>query len=117
MKKELFNFDLLFSNSGGDIDFIEQMMFLFIENTPLQVQRIKQGLADKSYDEIRFASHKLLSSVEILKAESLIGLVREIEKLAFEKQNFIVIASKTGLLEKNLTIVIQEMKQLDFRNL
>jgi HPt (histidine-containing phosphotransfer) domain-containing protein len=117
MPNQLYNFDLLIANSGGDIEFIEKMIQLFIEKTPFQVHRINQGLLTKNHDEIKAASHKLLSSVEILKAESLISLLREIEKLAIEKEDFKKISTKTKQLEKNINVLIKELEQLDFQSL
>lgn len=117
MPNQLYNFDLLIANSAGDIEFIEKMIHLFIEKTPLQMLRINQGLLTNNHDEIKAASHKLLSSVEILKAESLISLVREIEKLAIEKQDIKKISTKSKLLEKNLTALLKELEQVDFQSL
>ncbi|MBV6445759.1 MAG: hypothetical protein IFNCLDLE_02044 [Ignavibacteriaceae bacterium] len=76
--------DYLDELTGGDEEIMEEMLKLFLENTPVSLKNLGELCTQKNYEELKKAAHKFkptLSYVGILELE---GVVPEIEKLAGE---------------------------------
>ncbi|MGZ3883849.1 MAG: Hpt domain-containing protein [Bacteroidia bacterium] len=72
------NLDYLYDLSKGDTEFIREMIGIFLSENPSEISRLEKGIAEKNYDVIRHASHKLRSTLPF------VGLDRLIEKETIE---------------------------------
>lgn len=76
------NLDYLKSLSGGNSEFEESMMKLYLNLTPNELNKISVGLENKDFETIKNGAHKLISSVGILGIVEIKKRLVEIEKLA-----------------------------------
>jgi PAS domain S-box-containing protein len=63
-------------------DLIMQMISLFLDQTPVLIKTMKQGMTDKDWGSISFAAHKMIPSFSIM------GINSEFESMAREIQEY-----------------------------
>ena len=94
-------FDLGFLNkiSGGDKEFIVEMINTFKELAPDYINKSKQYLKDENYDALSREAHKFLPGVSFLGIKYLEGDIALIEDYAKHKEN---IDKLEGLLSSSI---------------
>lgn len=110
MKNNLYNLELIQLMADGDKAFVEKMVSLFIELTPALLNRLKSGIEIHDYKEIKLASHKMISSIDMMGIETLKPLIRSIEKMASEKVDIAEIRLFADSLENTLLKVIAQLQ-------
>ncbi|HEY1055771.1 MAG TPA: ATP-binding protein [Emticicia sp.] len=74
--------------SGGDPAFVSEVLELFIRDTPVKLQKIKESLEKQDYAAIKFSAHTMKSSANLLKIKNgLFTLLDKIEELGRNKSN------------------------------
>ncbi|MBP7542513.1 MAG: PAS domain S-box protein [Ignavibacteriaceae bacterium] len=68
--------------TGGDEELIDEMMKLFLENTPDALENLKNLHDTKNWEEIKKAAHKFKPTLSYMGIKELDGVVPEIEKMA-----------------------------------
>lgn len=76
------NLTYLENFSGGDKDFIRQMIELFFKQVAEELNNIRQQAIKMDLQEVMKTAHKLKSSVSLLGAERMALLLKQIEQLA-----------------------------------
>lgn len=80
--------DLSFLREMSDDDaFIKEFVTLFLQNIPVSVTDLEEGLRDKDYEKIRMAAHKMKPSLNYVGLKNTYEIVAKIEKFAKEKSN------------------------------
>lgn len=74
--------DYLRELSGGDRDFIAEILEMFISEAPQAMMQSSQYLEQKNYELLRITVHKLKSSVQVVGGNHLTGLISDIEAYA-----------------------------------
>lgn len=70
----------LLNFSGGDKNFMRQMIELFFKQVPAELNSISQHAGIP--ENVKSTAHKLKSSVSLVGAESMVVLLKQMEKLA-----------------------------------
>lgn len=96
--------------SDGDKVFVEKMVSLFMELTPELLNRLKQGLENMDYKEIKLTSHKMISSIDMMGIDSLKQTVRSLETMATQKADIAEIKLSADFLEKTLLTVMDQIR-------
>lgn len=112
MEPKLYNLEQIELMAEGNKEFVMTMVNMFIDLTPDLVGKIKKGLVDNNYDEIKAQAHKLKPSIDMMGIESVRNEIREIEKLALEKADVYTLNSKIIYLENTLNKVLEQLKSL-----
>nr|WP_255749402.1 ATP-binding protein [Pontibacter liquoris] len=68
--------------SGGNTDFIKEMIGLFLKQLPPELEHMKQAALKIDFPAVKEVAHKLKSSVSIVGAESMLVRLKQIEALA-----------------------------------
>jgi HPt (histidine-containing phosphotransfer) domain-containing protein len=77
------NLDYLYELAKGDMGFVQEMIDVFITDTPAEVESLGDRIKDRNYAEIRQIAHKLRSTIPYVGLDANIGdEVSEIEELA-----------------------------------
>ncbi|MBF9254526.1 CHASE3 domain-containing protein [Pontibacter sp. 172403-2] len=71
--------------SGGDSNFVKEMIILFLKQAPRELEKMKQAAMINNLPEVKEIAHKLKSSVSLIGAESMLTRLKQIEELV--KQN------------------------------
>jgi HPt (histidine-containing phosphotransfer) domain-containing protein len=109
MKNKLYNLELIQLMANGDKTFVEKMVSLFIELTPALLNRLKLGIEIQDYKEIKLASHKMISSIDMMGIETLKPVIRSLEKMAIEKADISEIRLSVDFLEHTLEKVFDQL--------
>lgn len=89
-------FDLALLEQMDDENFIIQIIEIFLLDTPADLAIMEHAFKDGDLDTVCKTAHKLKSSTGMLQANSLFGMLGNIEKL-----------SKTGITSSQLTELVQ----------
>ena len=81
-EKKLYNLEKLNAFSRGDNSFIRKMARLFIDQTPVSLQKIRESLSSGDYETIKTIAHRIRPSIENMGILSVVDDIRTIEQLA-----------------------------------
>ncbi len=82
----LYDLSTLESSSGGNTAFVKKMIQLFVDETPGSIEKIKKGLVQQDYAQIRSAAHKIKPSFQILNIIELKEDIKQLELMASTPQ-------------------------------
>ena len=105
-------FDLSYLNeiSGGDEEFIKEMIETFLEETPKDLEDIKTHLASENWSELGKTAHKMKSSIKMFGYGSVKDQAFYIEQCGKKNENIDTLPSKTQEFISSLESVIAELK-------
>ena len=111
--EKLFDLSLIEAISGGDKDFIRQMIDLFIETVPANVQEMNDCLARENWDGVNKVAHKLKSILDSMGINSVKQDVRTLEMLAKNRQDLSQLPALAGKVTATVqTCVLQLEKEM-----
>lgn len=96
---------------GDDDVVMDKMIDIFLENSPIMLSKIQEGLAEGNYEQISFHAHKLKSSIDNFSITQLTDDIRLIEKYAKEKSSLEDLPTLIQNLISVLEIVTAEIKR------
>lgn len=77
----LINWTAALDAAGDDADLLEELVGVFLEESPMLMQQIQEGLAVSDSPLVRRASHTLKGSLRIFEASGGVDLAFQLEKL------------------------------------
>lgn len=78
--------DYLSGLSKGDVQFIKEMIRIFLEENPREVRLLEEGLRERDFNKIYLAAHKLRSTLPFVGIDRLIEKdICEVEELSVSK--------------------------------
>lgn len=89
--------------------FLKNIFNIFIKTTPEMVEAMKQALHEKDYDAVQAAAHKLKSSIDSFRIESIKNTIRNIEQHAANKTDLDQIPLWIELAEEKLKLVNENL--------
>lgn len=111
MEEKLYNLSSLEAISGGNKEFVDKMVSLFLTMTPGLLDKLKNGIEKKDYFEVRSAAHKMIPSINMMEIKTIVNVVRDIERLAAENADFSEIIKSVSFLESTLNNVLTDLSQ------
>ena len=90
--------DYLRELSGGDHNFITEILTMFIKEAPQSVEQSLHFLRERNFDMLRITVHKLKSSVQVVGGNHLAPLIQEIETASRE-------STKPDILHRMLSVL------------
>lgn len=116
MSSENYNLIKIKAFIGDDDMVMDKMIGIFLENSPIILSKILEGLESKDYDQVSFYAHKLKSSIDNFSIHQLTDEIRLIEKYAKEKSSLEDLPTLVNKLKIILDDVMKEIKH-DFKKL
>ena len=110
MDTKLYKLEYLNSISGGDIEFVHDMIKTFVTNSPLEIRSIREKAADKNWLKTGEETHRFASSLLLLGLDNLHQLATDIENKVHQNQNIELVPSLLEQLELNCNLVITQLK-------
>lgn len=114
MPKENYTLTKIKAFIGDNEMVIDKMIDIFLENSPIMLSKIMEGLETKDYDQVSFQAHKLKSSIDNFSIHQLTDEIRLIEKYAKEKSSLEDLPGLVNKLKIVLEAVMKEIKH-DFK--
>jgi HPt (histidine-containing phosphotransfer) domain-containing protein len=103
--------DLSFLREMSDDDsFIKEFVGLFLQNMPISVADLEEGLKEKDYEKIRMAAHKMKPSLNYVGLKNTYEVVAKIEKFSKEKTNLDDLPSMIKQVSDECNIACMELE-------
>ncbi|MHA3788020.1 Hpt domain-containing protein [Flavobacterium hauense] len=61
-----YNLSKVYAISDNDVEFAKQIVVLFLEEVPVEITNIKDGLEEKDYQKVYHAAHKIKPTLDLL---------------------------------------------------
>lgn len=61
-----YNLSKVYAISDNDVEFAKQIVVLFLEEVPVEITNIKEGLKEKDYNKVYHAAHKIKPTLDLL---------------------------------------------------
>lgn len=109
-----YNLTYLKEISGGDEDFILDMIQTFVSNAPSDIAHLKKLAAKGDWNELGENAHKFAPGLQFMGIVSLRPVINQIEDFSFARKNLAEIPGLLQKLESECQMVSEELKQ-DFK--
>jgi HPt (histidine-containing phosphotransfer) domain-containing protein len=90
------NWDTALEVTGGDSELLDELVRVFLEEGPMQIQKIHHGLETLDSSLVRRMSHTLKGSLRIFEASRGVELAFQLEKLGQQDE----LSRAAGLLDE-----------------
>lgn len=109
--EDLYSLKKLTKIANGNEAFVEKMVQVFINETPLNISLFEQFQAEDDVMKIGQLAHKLKPSVDMFQIHSLSNVVREVEKMAkIDNPNKRALFNKAQFIIDQLQYVLNDLK-------
>ncbi len=107
----LFDLTAIMSMVNGDEKFIEEFIQTFLKRIPTALEEMNEAWDAKRGEDTYLLAHKLKSSIDLVRINSLKDDIRYIEKHAQDTNKFQEVDEKIKIVNEVLHQVFQEMKE------
>ena len=112
---KLYDLSLIIQMSRGNKDFLNKIILVFIEQTPVAVKQIIAAWEAKDFETIKRVAHKIKTNLDNFGIDELKPLIRSIESLADEGLATHELEEKIYKLEKVVNLVIGGLTKEKFQ--
>ncbi|MEX0813114.1 MAG: Hpt domain-containing protein [Chitinophagales bacterium] len=102
------NLNFLKEMSGGDSQFVIEILEIFISDAPLTLKSINSELAHSDIESVKISVHKLKSSIKVLGVDALAELAQQLENEAGKGKVSKDFKLKITKLEKCIEALVKE---------
>ncbi len=107
----LFDLHKIQELSRGDQVFIQKMVHIFVEHTPVTAQEMKEALLEKNYLKISKLAHRLKPSIANMGIQKLVNVLRELEVASkSETIDHLTIEHLVHHTNSIIELVVQQLK-------
>ncbi|MBT8305838.1 MAG: Hpt domain-containing protein [Maribacter sp.] len=107
----IYNLDKINEMAGGDEDFINSVISVFLEEVPQDLEGLENALAQQNYEQVYQLAHKIKPNVDLLGMEQTRAIALQIETLGKNEANMSEIRDIFPTLKKDVYQVISELKK------
>ena len=107
----LYNLNVLHNSSGGNDEFVLEMVGVFVKQTISTIEKIDAALEANNFPEISRLIHKIRPSTGNMGVLSIQSKMKTLEKIAKETQNKQKITAIYRLVKKTLQHVISQLQK------
>ena len=109
--EKMYDLEYLNEISGGDKEFINDMINTFVETTPITLAEIKQLADEGKWKELYSVVHRFAPSLQFLGALDMENLVNKVENDAMNQENTDEIPTHIIKIEHFCKRVINSLKE------
>ncbi len=102
--------------AGGDEDFINDMISLFVTQTGDSVKNLKASLAEPDWDKIGKIAHKIVPTFQYMGMPKVSEELRRIEELARAEKNLKELSELIERIEKFYQLAVAELKNFELKS-
>ncbi len=106
----IYSLDKINEMADGDQDFINSVISVFLEEVPLDLERLEDALEKEDYEQVYQLAHKIKPNVDLLGMEQTRAAALEIETLGKNEANMAEIKKVFPSLKKDIFQVVSELK-------
>jgi HPt (histidine-containing phosphotransfer) domain-containing protein len=101
MSEKLYSLDFVKEMAGGNKEFIQTLLQLFVDTVPDSITKINEHYEKGNFDSMAKEAHKLKSTINTVQVPSFIEKIKEME-----------IEAKTGQKTTRLEVLIHEFNDI-----
>lgn len=101
----------LYRVSGGDNQFVDEMLGLFVKTTHEGIKKLEQHLKNKDWIGLADAAHKMAPPCRHLGMVSLYKNLKEIEKIGFETMDFEKAKQLVETVQQQVKVITSKIEQ------
>lgn len=113
-EESLYSLEKLNQISRGNKAFIKKIVNIFISETEKTVKIFNQAFVDQDFEEIKKVAHKMKPVIDQLSISILQEEIRELEKLAIQKEDGLRIESIIQNYSKIMNLVAKDLQKKTF---
>jgi CheY-like chemotaxis protein len=107
-----YNLSKLIALSRGDKEFVNDMIDIFLAETPATLEAIKYALLEKDYKTVARTAHRIKPSIDSMGISQLAGVASSIELTAkAEDVDHAELAEKIRFLAGTLSAILKKLKE------
>lgn len=95
---------------GANSEFVKEMIDLFIEDTPKELRKIENAIADIDFDAIKRVAHKMKTSVSFMGLNQIVPLLKDMEIKSTTNLDLNGIKVNFAVVTQTCTKAITELK-------
>jgi len=96
--------------SNGSNKFINQMITIFLKETPVAIDNVEKYLNTSNWDALRAAVHKIKPSFSFMGIKELEEVINSVERYSETKTNLDQIPAMISKIKSVLKMAIQELE-------
>lgn len=108
---KLYNLDELYEMSGNDKEFVEEMVFTFLNKNKEYLEELNNAFEIENWKQVKFFAHKMKPSILLFKIEHLKKTVLDLNEYAGNEIFLEKIPSLIGQLNSELSSVFASLNQ------
>ena len=106
------NLSYLNRMSGGNKDFVREMIRLFLKQAPQELEKLQHALSGKELPKAKEVVHKMKSSAAMVGAEDMVAELKDMETLVVAGAANIALSEAFSRLEQHFSEVRQELEPM-----
>ncbi|MDC6351898.1 Hpt domain-containing protein [Zeaxanthinibacter sp. PT1] len=107
----IYNLDKINEMAEGDEDFVLSVISVFLEEVPVDLEALEQGISSRDHHLVYQMAHKIKPNVDLLGMEQTRATALEIETLGKNEANMDEIEKRFPTLKTDVLQVISELKK------
>ena len=108
---ELYDLKMIENISGGDPAFIRQMVKLFLDNMPVNINTLRAALENKDWEMMWKTAHKMKSTIDSLNINELRQDIRAIEYAGKTLEGLVAVPMQVQKVEQVLQLCLDDLQQ------
>ncbi|HVW95317.1 MAG TPA: PAS domain S-box protein [Mucilaginibacter sp.] len=108
--EKLYDLSSLKAISKGNEMFVQKMVNIFCEQTPMMLDEMGKALAESNWEKLARTAHQIKPSIDNLHINSLTQLIRDVESSAKEVTATEDLPEKLDILKQTITLVISKLR-------
>lgn len=106
-----YNLAKVYEISSNDGDFAQKIVELFLQEVPVEIKKIKQGIKDKDFKKAYAAAHKIKPSLDLLGMDLAYDEINQIMNWATLEGKKKEIKENFKLLKEQIELSSKEIKK------
>lgn len=106
-----YNLSKVYAISDNDVDFAKQIVVLFIEEVPLEMKNIRQGLKEKNHNKVYHAAHKIKPTLDLMGMDLAYEDVASVETWSRSEGKKKEIKEVVKSLKEHISKTVKELKK------
>jgi len=107
---QLFDLAYLEHLASGDNEFLDSLIDIFVTNTPIAIDDIKEAFNRKDYETIHRTAHRIKPSIYFLKIDSIANEIKALsmlDKVKLSEKDLKSAITKIDVITKNVIIELK----------
>ncbi|MCU0422007.1 MAG: Hpt domain-containing protein [Bacteroidia bacterium] len=113
MSSEKIDLSYLLTVGGDDMEFVREMLDMFLNSAPIEVNNISTHFASGDYQAMASAAHKIKAPIQMMGEHEMADIIIQIETIGKNNEGIAELPNLIAKLKIELEKVIVKINDLD----